>query len=51
MMKLDFNKIAFLLTLVVLAALSAMNGYRLEIGTKGLIFERPTITQTDTSLE
>ena len=42
MSSIDFNRIAFLLTLIVLAVLATSSGYRFEIGTNGIKFESDT---------
>jgi hypothetical protein len=43
MTKIDLNKIAALVALIVIVTLSAVYGYRLEIGREGLIFERTEV--------
>jgi hypothetical protein len=42
----NLNRLAVLVTLVILALIAALSGYRLELGTGGLKFEgaRPSIT-------
>jgi hypothetical protein len=39
MMRLDPNKLAALIALIILAFLAVISGYRLEIGASGLKFE------------
>jgi hypothetical protein len=44
--KIDPNRLALLVTLIVLAALTVGSGYRLEIGTKGLKLENGLVNST-----
>ena len=44
--KIDPNKLALLVTLIVLAALTVGSGYRLEIGTTGLKLENGLMTSS-----
>lgn len=39
MTRIDPNKLAVLIAIVILALLATMSGYRLEIGANGLKFE------------
>jgi hypothetical protein len=48
MARLDLNKLAVLITVIVLAILAVTSGYRLEIGTGGLKLN-PSATATDDS--
>lgn len=43
MLKLDGNRIAVLVAVITLVVITAISGYRLEIGTRGLMFERPAL--------
>ena len=45
--KLDLNRGAVLLTVIVMIAIAALSGYRLVIGPSGLIFERAASTSVE----
>ena len=47
MTKINSNRIALLLALVVIITLSAVYGYRLEIGHGGLVFDRSQVGQSE----
>ncbi|WP_420559772.1 hypothetical protein [Tepidicaulis sp.] len=45
--KLDLNRTAALLTVIVMIAIAALSGYRLVIGPSGLTFERAASTSVE----
>tara|TARA_R100000365_G_C2721424_1_gene53842 strand:+ start:396 stop:590 length:195 start_codon:yes stop_codon:yes gene_type:complete len=46
MPKLDANRLAVLATVLALVVITAIAGYRLEIGPTGLRFDRPDAVET-----